>query len=62
MIVTEAACGSSRDPATATGGGDYDSQYRPQQRFFGPLRTRTPWDLGGDELPGTQVPLTPPLQ
>jgi large repetitive protein len=43
----------------ATGGGDYDGQYRPQQRT---LRTRTPWDLGADELPGTQVPLTPPLQ
>src|SRR5262249_35271283 len=43
----------------ATGGGDYDGQYRPLQRT---LRTRTPWDLGADELPGTIVPLTPPLQ
>jgi len=43
----------------ATGGGDYDGQYRPQQRT---LRIRTPWDLGADELPGIQVPLPPPLQ
>jgi hypothetical protein len=43
----------------ATGGGDYDGQYRPQQRT---LRVRTPWDLGADELPGTQVDLPPPLQ
>jgi hypothetical protein len=43
----------------ATGGGDYDGQYRPQLRT---LRTRTPWDLGADELPGVPVPLDPPLQ
>jgi large repetitive protein len=43
----------------ATGGGDYDSQYRPQLRTG---RTRTPWDLGADEIPGIQVTLTPPLQ
>ena len=46
-------------PANATGGGDYDSQYRPQQRT---ARVRTPWDLGADELPGVPVTLTPPLQ
>jgi hypothetical protein len=45
--------------ANATGGGDYDGQYRPLQRTN---RTRTPWDLGADELPGTQVTLTPPVQ
>jgi len=39
--------------------GDYDGQYRPQQRIFLPLtRLRTPWDLGADELPG--VPITLP--
>ena len=43
----------------ATGGGDFDSQYRPQQRT---IRIRTPWDLGADELPGVPVILTPPLQ
>ncbi len=43
----------------ATGGGDYDGQYRPLQRTF---RAQTPWDLGADELPGTQVDLPPPLQ
>jgi len=43
----------------ATGGGDYDGQYRPQQRA---PRPRTPWDLGADELPGTQQPLTPPIR
>jgi large repetitive protein len=43
----------------ATGGGDYDGQYRPQQRT---LRIRTPWDLGADELPGIPVLLAPPLQ
>jgi hypothetical protein len=43
----------------ATGGGDYDSQYRPQLRT---LRALTPWDLGADELPGVPIPLAPPLQ
>jgi hypothetical protein len=43
----------------ATGGGDYDSQYRPQRRT---LRFTTPWDLGADELPGVPVTLLPPLQ
>jgi hypothetical protein len=43
----------------ATGGGDYDSQYRPQRRT---LRLVTPWDLGADELPGIPVVLLPPLQ
>jgi Polysaccharide lyase family 4, domain II len=42
-----------------TGGGDYDSQYRPQLRT---LRLLTPWDLGADELPGVPVVLTGPLQ
>jgi hypothetical protein len=45
--------------ANATGGGDFDGLYRPLQRTN---RNRTPWDLGADELPGTQVPLTGPLQ
>jgi hypothetical protein len=40
--------------ATNLGGGDYDSQYRPQLRT---LRVRTPWDLGADELPGVPLPL-----
>ena len=41
--------------ATNLGGGDYDSQFRPNLRT---LRLLTPWDLGADELPG--VPITPP--
>jgi hypothetical protein len=43
----------------ATGGGDYDGQYRPQQRTS---RAQTPWDLGADELPGALIDLPPPLQ
>jgi hypothetical protein len=43
--------------ATNPGGGDYDSQYRPQQRT---IRVRTPWDLGADELPGVPVVLAGP--
>jgi hypothetical protein len=39
---------------TNLGGGDYDSQYRPQRRT---LRVLTPWDLGADELPGVVVTL-----
>jgi parallel beta-helix repeat protein len=49
-------------PNNLTGGGDYDSQYRPQLRS---LRILTPWDLGADEVPGIQVPailLPSPLQ
>jgi hypothetical protein len=45
-----------------TGGGDYDGQYRPQQRILTPQRARTPWDLGADELLGIPVALVPPLQ
>jgi hypothetical protein len=49
-------------PNNLTGGGDYDSQYRPQLRS---IRILTPWDLGADEVPGIQVPaifLPSPLQ
>jgi large repetitive protein len=49
-------------PNNLTGGGDYDSEYRPQLRS---LRILTPWDLGADEVPGIQVPailLPSPLQ
>ncbi len=43
--------------ATNLGGGDFDGQYRPQQRIFLPVnpRLRTPWDLGADELIGINV-------
>jgi hypothetical protein len=41
--------------ATNPGGGDYDSQSRPQLRT---IRIRTPWDRGADELPGVPIPLT----
>jgi large repetitive protein len=42
-------------PSTANpGGGDYDSQARPQLRS---TRTRTPWDLGADEVAGFPVSL-----
>jgi hypothetical protein len=44
--------------ATNPGGGDYDSQFRPQLRTF---RLLTPWDLGADELPGIPVTLPPAL-
>jgi hypothetical protein len=48
--------GIAAPSSTLLGGGlgDFDSQYRPQLRS---LRTRTPWDLGADELPGIPVPL-----
>jgi large repetitive protein len=35
--------------------GDFDREFRPQQRT---LRVLTPWDLGADELPGVPVILT----
>jgi hypothetical protein len=34
---------------------DIDGNFRPMLRT---LRTRTPWDLGADELPGLPVPLS----
>jgi large repetitive protein len=40
--------------ATNPGGGDFDSQFRPQLRT---LRFLTLWDLGADELPGLPIPL-----
>jgi large repetitive protein len=39
--------------ATNTGGGDIDSQFRPQLRTF---RLNTRWDRGADELPGVPAP------
>jgi hypothetical protein len=62
-----ARCSNTAFPAPAgalnpcTGGGvaapsgtgeDIDGQYRPMLRT---LRTRTPWDLGADELVGVPV-------
>jgi hypothetical protein len=60
---TLAACASggiqapTGTPGNSTGGGDYDSQFRPQLRT---LRALTPWDLGADELPGIPIPIPVP--
>jgi hypothetical protein len=48
-----AACAAAAIPAPTGTPGDFDGQFRPQQRT---ARATTPWDLGADELPGVPRP------